>query len=80
MRALTSSVGLLFMLHLAAAASDTQTPRVTQCSGVKNASIEIVNVTITNAKLGKKIKFDATVSVKTTVGKNPCSAVVFRQV
>ncbi|KAL1421649.1 hypothetical protein MTO96_004034 [Rhipicephalus appendiculatus] len=33
--------------------------------------VEILNVTISNAKLGSKIKFVSTVYVKTTVGKDP---------
>uniref|UniRef100_G3MR53 MD-2-related lipid-recognition domain-containing protein n=1 Tax=Amblyomma maculatum TaxID=34609 RepID=G3MR53_AMBMU len=58
-------------------AGTTQTPPLTQCAGVENPIVEILEVTIEDAKLGKKVKVDGTVRANAEVGTNPVLLISF---
>ncbi|XP_075531644.1 uncharacterized protein LOC142564510 [Dermacentor variabilis] len=68
MIALSRCLGFLAVLHLVV--SSTQNPPLTPCSG-DNFVVEFESITVKDAKLGKEVQIDATVSVNTTVGQNP---------
>ncbi|XP_077494790.1 uncharacterized protein LOC144105543 [Amblyomma americanum] len=71
----TTSVGFLAVVHLAH--SSTQNPPVTPCPGLEDPPFEITNVTIKDAKLGKKVKIDATIIVNEVVGESAVLQISF---
>ncbi|XP_077494788.1 uncharacterized protein LOC144105540 [Amblyomma americanum] len=62
-------LGFLAVFHQAA--SSTQTPQITQCPGITNPVVQIENITITDAELGKSPKFEGTAILTQEVDDNP---------